>query len=324
MNQNFYNKLIQIVAPEFISEMEPMKNHTTFRIGGPADWFVTPENKEQVRDLMALAKEEKMDVYVIGNGSNLLVGDGGIRGLVIQIGRIFSQIVIEDDILTAKAGDSLAKIAQKAYDAGLEGLEFAAGIPGTLGGAVTMNAGAYGGEMKDVLTHVEVLCPDGQMKELEAGELNLSYRYSVVPEKGYIVLGAKMKLSKGNKADIKARMDEYSLARRTKQPLEYPSAGSTFKRPEGYFAGKLVQDSGLKGAFVGGAMVSEKHSGFLINYTGEATAKDMQSLILQVQKKVYEDSGDLKIELHPEVKMIGEFESLETMEPMQMKSGDKE
>lgn len=324
MNQIFYDKLINIVAPEYVFTQEPMKNHTTFRIGGPADWFVMPETKEQVRDLMALAEEEGIDVYVIGNGSNLLVGDGGIRGLVIQIGRIFSEIVIEDDILTAKAGDSLAKIAQKAYDAGLTGLEFAAGIPGTLGGAVTMNAGAYGGEMKDVLTHVEVLCPNGEIKELPAEELNLSYRYSLVPEKEWIVLGAKMKLARGEKTDIKAKMDEYSLARRTKQPLEYPSAGSTFKRPTGYFAGKLVQDSGLKGACVGGAMVSEKHSGFLINYTGEATAKDMQSLILQVQKKVYEDSGELKIELHPEVKMIGEFESLDSMEPMIMKIEDKE
>ena len=273
---------------------------------------------------MVLAEEEGLDVYVIGNGSNLLVGDGGIRGLVIQIGRIFSEIVIEDEILTARAGDSLAKIAQKAYDAGLTGLEFAAGIPGTLGGAVTMNAGAYGGEMKDVLVNVEVLCPNGEIKELDAGELNLSYRYSLVPEKNWIVLGAKMKLEKGDKTDIKAKMDEYSLARRTKQPLEYPSAGSTFKRPTGYFAGKLVQDSGLKGAYVGGAMVSEKHSGFLINYTGEATAKDMQSLILQVQKKVYEDSGELQIELHPEVKMIGEFVPLEPMDPMVMKIEDKE
>lgn len=323
MNHTIYEKLIHIVAPEHVLVQEPMKNHTTFRIGGPADWFVRPETKEQVKDLIAFAREEGLDVYVIGNGSNLLVGDGGVRGLVIQIGKVFSEIVIEDEILFAKAGDSLAKIAQKAYEAGLTGLEFAAGIPGTLGGAVTMNAGAYGGEMKDVLTKVEVLCPDGEIKELDASELNLSYRYSLVPEKNWIVLGAQMKLAKGDKTDMKAKMDEYSLARRTKQPLEYPSAGSTFKRPTGYFAGKLVQDSGLKGAYVGGAMVSEKHSGFLINYN-EATAKDMQSLIVQVQKKVYEDSGELKIELHPEVKMIGEFLPLEPMEPMVMKIEDKE
>lgn len=322
MNNKIYEKLLHIVAPEQVSTQEPMKNHTTFRIGGPADWFVTPDTKEQVRDLMALAEEEKLDVYIIGNGSNLLVGDGGIRGLVIQIGRFFSEVVIEGEYLCAKAGDSLAKIAQKAYDAGLTGLEFAAGIPGTLGGAVTMNAGAYGGEMKDVLVKVEVLCPNGEIRELDAGELQLAYRYSLVPEKNWIVLGAKMRLAYGNKTDIKAKMDEYSLARRTKQPLEYPSAGSTFKRPEGYFAGKLIQDSGLKGAYVGGAMVSEKHSGFLINYK-DATAKDMLSLIKQVQKKVYEDSKELKIELHTEVKMIGEFLPIDPMEPMVMKIEDK-
>lgn len=322
MKDNFYKKLTEIVAAQQIQEQEPMKQHTTFRIGGPADWFVTPENGEQVAGLFRAAKEEGVDVYVIGNGSNLLVGDKGIRGLVIQIGRAFSSIELEGETICAKAGDSLAKIAQKAYEAGLTGFEFAAGIPGTLGGAITMNAGAYGGEMKDVLVSATVLCPDGTIKDIEAEELELSYRHSKVTEEGWIVLGAVMRLQKGEKTDIKAKMDEYSLARRTKQPLEYPSAGSTFKRPEGYFAGKLVQDSGLKGAYVGGAMVSEKHSGFLINYNN-ATAKDMQSLIRQVQEKVYQDSGDLKITLQTEVKMIGEFESLDSMEPMTVKTKDE-
>lgn len=322
MKDNFYKKLTEIVAEQQIQEQEPMKQHTTFRIGGPADWFVTPENGEQVAGLFRAAKEAGVDVYVIGNGSNLLVGDKGIRGLVIQIGRVFSSIEIDGEMICAKAGDSLAKIAQKAYEAGLTGFEFAAGIPGTLGGAITMNAGAYGGEMKDVLVSATVFCPDGNIKDIPAEELELSYRHSKVPEEGWIVLGASMKLQKGEKTDIKAKMDEYSLARRTKQPLEYPSAGSTFKRPEGYFAGKLVQDSGLKGAYVGGAMVSEKHSGFLINYNN-ATAKDMQSLIRQVQEKVYQDSGDHKITLQTEVKMIGEFESLDTMEPMTVKTKDE-
>ena len=322
MKDNFYEKLTEIVAAQQIHEQEPMKNHTTFRIGGPADWFVTPESGEQVADLFRAAKEAGKEVYVIGNGSNLLVGDRGIRGLVIQIGRAFSSIEIEGETILAKAGDSLAKIAQKAYEAGLTGFEFAAGIPGTLGGAITMNAGAYGGEMKDVLEQVQVLCLDGSMREIPAEELALSYRHSKVPEEGWIVLGAKIKLAKGEKTDIKGKMDEYSLARRTKQPLEYPSAGSTFKRPTGYFAGKLVQDSGLKGAYVGGAMVSEKHSGFLINYK-DATAKDMQSLIRQVQEKVYQDSGDLKITLQTEVKMIGEFEPLDEMEPMTVKTKDE-
>ena len=319
MRENFYHKLTQIVTPQQIFEKEPMKNHTTFRIGGPADWFVTPSTKEQVAALFLLGKEEGMDVYVVGNGSNLLVGDLGIRGLVIQIGKEFSDIRVEQETIYAKAGDSLARIAAKALEHELTGFEFAAGIPGTLGGAVTMNAGAYGGEMKDVLTRVEVLCPDGTMKEIPAEELNLSYRYSRVPEDGLIVLGAVICLKKGQKEDIKAKMDEYSLARRTKQPLEYPSAGSTFKRPEGYFAGKLVQDSGLKGAYVGGAMVSEKHSGFLINYDN-ATAKDMLSLIRQVQEKVYADSGEAAIKLHPEVKMIGEFLPMDEMEPMKLKN----
>ena len=323
MKTMFYEKLKTILAPEQIFSEEPMKNHTTFRIGGPADWFVTPDSKEQVRELMKLAREEGMDTYIVGNGSNLLVGDGGIRGLVIQIGRLFSEIRIEGEDVYAKAGDSLAKIAQKAYEAELAGFEFAAGIPGTLGGAVTMNAGAYGGEMKNVLVSVEVLCPDGEILTLDAAELDLSYRHSLAPEKEWIVLGAHMKLARGEKTDIKAKMDEYSLARRTKQPLEYPSAGSTFKRPEGYFAGKLIQDSGLKGAYVGGAMVSEKHSGFLINYK-DATAKDMLSLIRQVQKKVWEDSGELKIELQTEVKMIGEFHEMEPMEPMIMKIKEEE
>lgn len=323
MRDSFYKKLTGIVAPEQIFEKEPMKNHTTFRIGGPADWFVTPTNGEQVAGLLKLGKEEGLPVYVIGNGSNLLVGDRGIRGLVIQIGRGFSSIRIEGEDIYAMAGDSLARIAISAYETGLTGFEFAGGIPGTLGGAIVMNAGAYGGEMKDVLVSVEVLCPDGKIKEVPAEDLELSYRYSKVPEEGFIVLGAHLKLRPGEKADIKARMDEYSLARRTKQPLEYPSAGSTFKRPEGYFAGKLIQDSGLKGARVGGAMVSEKHSGFLINYK-DATAKDMQSLISQVCDKVYEDSGEAKIVLHTEVKMIGEFEPLDEMEPMVLKAKDEE
>lgn len=323
MRNNFYNKLKSIVTPEQIFEKEPMKNHTTFRIGGPADWFVTPVNGEQVAELVKLGKEEGMEIYIIGNGSNLLVGDKGIRGLVIHIGRAFSSIIIEGEDIYAKAGDTLARIALNAYEAGLTGFEFAGGIPGTLGGAVVMNAGAYGGEMKDVLVSVTVLCQDGEVKEVPAKDLELSYRYSKVPEEGWIVLGAHLKLQKGEKTDIKAKMDEYSLARRTKQPLEYPSAGSTFKRPEGYFAGKLVQDSGLKGAYVGGAMVSEKHSGFLINYKN-ATARDMQSLIAQVRDKVYEDSGEAKIVLQTEVKMIGEFESLHNMEPMILKTKDEE
>lgn len=315
MKEQFYKELTKILTPEQIYLDEPMKNHTTFRIGGPADWFVTPSTKEEIRQLVILGSSNKMNVCLIGNGSNLLVGDKGIRGLVIQIGRAFGEISIEDDRVYAQSGASLAKIAARACEEELTGFEFAAGIPGTLGGAVTMNAGAYGGEMKDVLVDIQVLDQEGQIVTIPAEELNLSYRHSCVNEKNYIVLGAQLQLKKGKKEDIKAQMDEYAVARRTKQPLEYPSAGSTFKRPEGYFAGKLIQDSGLRGARVGGAMVSKKHCGFLIN-AGGATAKDMQSLILQVQRKVKEDSKDAAICLQTEVKMIGEFDSLDPMDPM--------
>lgn len=315
MKEQFYKELTKILTPEQIYLDEPMKNHTTFRIGGPADWFVTPSTKEEIRQLVILGSSNKMNVCLIGNGSNLLVGDKGIRGLVIQVGRAFGEICIEDDRVYAQSGASLARIAARACEEELTGFEFAAGIPGTLGGAVTMNAGAYGGEMKDVLVDIQVLDQEGQIVTIPAEELNLSYRHSCVNEKNYIVLGAQLQLKKGKKEDIKAQMDEYAVARRTKQPLEYPSAGSTFKRPEGYFAGKLIQDSGLRGARVGGAMVSKKHCGFLIN-AGGATAKDMQSLILQVQRKVKEDSKDAAICLQTEVKMIGEFDPLDPMDPM--------
>lgn len=316
MNEHFYEELVRILSPEQIFQNESMKDHTTFRIGGPADWFVTPSTKEEIQRLIAVGKSCQMDVYLIGNGSNLLVGDRGIRGLVIQIGKAFAELeVLDDTTIYAQAGASLARIAARAYENGLTGFEFAGGIPGTLGGAVTMNAGAYGGEMKDILTEAEILDQNGKIRTIPAEELNLAYRYSRIVEEGWTVLGAFLKLQKGKKADIKARMDEYALARRTKQPLEYPSAGSTFKRPEGYFAGKLIQDSGLRGARVGGAMVSTKHCGFLIN-ANQATAKQMQSLIVQIQKKVQKDSGEAGIFLQTEVKMIGEFEPLEPMEPM--------
>lgn len=315
MRDNFYEELARILLPEQIYESEPMKKHTTFRIGGPADWFVTPSTKEEIQNLIKLGASCKKDVYIVGNGSNLLVGDKGIRGMVIQIGKSFADITVDGEKIYAMAGASLARIASIAYDKELGGFEFAAGIPGTLGGAVTMNAGAYGGEMKDVLTEVEVLDQDGNIRTIPAKELDLSYRHSRVAEEEWIVLGAFLKLNKSEKTDIKVKMDEYAVARRTKQPLEYPSAGSTFKRPVGYFAGKLIQDAGLCGARVGDAMVSKKHCGFLIN-AGDATAKEMQSLIVQIQKKIYEDSGEAKIELQTEVRMVGEFESLEPVCPM--------
>ena len=302
MNQKFYNKLIEIVATENILLEEPMSKHTTFRIGGCADIYVTPAI-EQLPQIMALAREYEYPVTVIGNGSNLLVGDKGIRGLVIAFEKPAEGIILEGTRMTISAGTLLSKAAAEAASHSLSGLEFAAGIPGTLGGAIVMNAGAYGGEMKDVVVSAKVLTPEGEIKLLRAEELDLSYRHSCIPEQNYIVLEATVELTLGNEDDIRAVMADYKGRRIDKQPLEYPSAGSTFKRPEGYFAGKLIQDANLRGYTVGGAQVSEKHCGFVIN-RGGATANDVVTLINDVKAKVYEQ---FQVELEPEVKMIGEF-----------------
>ena len=239
----------------------------------------------------------------MGNGSNLLVGDKGFRGVVIQLYKNFDGLEIEGTKVTAKSGAMLIRVAKEAGKAGLTGLEFASGIPGTIGGAMVMNAGAYGGEMKDVVRAVTVLTKDGEIKTLTGEEMNFRYRGSVVEDKGYIVLEAVMELTEGNLEEILGRMDELSIQRRTKQPIEYPSAGSTFKRPEGYFAGKLIQDADLRGYQVGGAQVSEKHCGFVIN-AGGATAADVMQLMKDVSEKVNEQFG---VTLEPEVKRIGEF-----------------
>lgn len=303
MRQDFEEKLYTIIERENVWKDEPMKKHTTFRVGGPADFFVVPPSEEVLAAVIGLSRELQIPYYIIGNGSNLLVGDQGIRGVVIQVWKNMSEMSAEGTVIKAQGGCSLAQIAALAAGEALTGFEFAAGIPGTLGGAVTMNAGAYGGEMKDVLLRVRVLTPDGEILELGPEELKLGYRTSVVAQKGYIVLGAEIGLAKGEEEAIRARMAELREQRVSKQPLEYPSAGSTFKRPEGYFAGKLIQDAGLKGFSVGGAQVSEKHSGFVIN-TGEATAGEIQALMDAVIEKVKEDTG---VVLEPEVKKIGEF-----------------
>lgn len=303
MNQNFYDKLNNVIAKDSILIDEPMSRHTTFRVGGPADFFVTPKAKEEVRDVICICKEAGMPYYIIGNGSNLLVSDAGYRGVIVQIYKEMNEVKVEGDLVKAQAGALLSGIAAKALGAELSGFEFASGIPGTIGGACVMNAGAYGGEMKDVLESVTVLTGEGKIIELGRNELELGYRTSVIAKKGYIVLGAVLKLERGDGEKIKTYMDELKEKRVTKQPLEYPSAGSTFKRPEGYFAGKLIQDSGLKGFTVGGAQVSEKHSGFVIN-KGNATAADVMELIRQVTAKVKEDTG---VTMEPEVKQIGEF-----------------
>lgn len=303
MNLNIYNQMIQIIDKERVLIDEPMKKHTTFRVGGNADYFVMPRTIEEIQQVVALCKNENLPYYILGNGSNLLVGDKGYRGVIIQIYKEMNEIAVEGECIRAQAGALLSKVGSVALEAGLAGFEFAAGIPGAVGGAVVMNAGAYGGEMKDILASAMVLTEDGTILTLKNEELELGYRTSIIAKKNYIVLEAEYQLQRGDKAEIRAKMDELKKQRVTKQPLEYASAGSTFKRPEGYFAGKLIQDAGLRGFQVGGAQVSEKHCGFVIN-KGDATAADIVELMRQVSEKVYQEFG---VTLEPEVKRLGEF-----------------
>lgn len=303
MNQFFYNKLVHTIPENYIRIDEPMKLHTTFRAGGPADCFVVPRTKEELRNIIILCRKENVPYYVIGNGSNLLVSDRGYRGVIIQLYKNMSQIEVNGNHILAQAGAGLSQIANKALEAGLAGFEFAAGIPGTLGGACVMNAGAYGGEMKDVLDSVTVLTEEGEFKKLSAGKLDMGYRTSVIAREEYIVLEAVISLKAGDREMIKKRLEELREKRVSKQPLEYPSAGSTFKRPEGYFAGKLIEEAGLRGFAVGGAQVSEKHCGFVIN-KNHASASEIYELMNQVASRVEERFG---IRLEPEVKRLGEF-----------------
>ena len=296
-------ELLACLGEEGLKLHEMMKEHTTFRVGGAADYFIQPKSAEELRAAFEILHRYEMPVLVIGNGSNLLVRDKGIRGAVIQIYNRMAEITIEGNTIHTKGGALLSAVAARAADKGLTGLEFASGIPGTIGGACVMNAGAYGGEMKDVLESVTVLTGEGKIIELGRNELELGYRTSVIAKKGYIVLGAVLKLERGDGEKIKTYMDELKEKRVTKQPLEYPSAGSTFKRPEGYFAGKLIMDAGLRGYQVGDAQVSEKHCGFVIN-KGNATAADVLTLIENVREKVQEQFG---VTLEPEVKFLGEF-----------------
>lgn len=303
MEQNIYSRLAGVLTKGALLENEPMKKHTTFRIGGAADYFAVPVLAEEVKGIVSVCKEMNVPYYIIGNGSNLLVSDKGYKGVIIQLYKAMSDVTVEGDSIRAQAGASLAKIANAALEASLAGFEFAAGIPGTIGGACVMNAGAYGGEMKDVLWEVTVLTPEGEVLTLTSEELELGYRTSVIAKKDYIVLEALIRLQPGSREEIKAVMDDLRGRRLNKQPLEYPSAGSTFKRPEGYFAGKLIEDAGLRGFRVGGAQVSEKHCGFVVN-AGGATAADVDELMKQVAAKVQEQFG---VRLEPEVKRLGEF-----------------
>ena len=295
-------ELSKVLDEQQILKNEPMSRHTTFRVGGPADLLLTPD-AEQLPKVIEILKEHQTPITIIGNGSNLLVGDGGIRGAVLEMGRQMSDIHVNGEIVTAQAGALLSKTAQMAYQNELSGMEFAAGIPGSVGGAMVMNAGAYGGEMKDIVTSVKVLTKEGEVLELSGAQMDFGYRHSCVIDKDYLVLEASFLLKKADPKQIRQKMDELKEQRVSKQPLEYPSAGSTFKRPEGYFAGKLIMDAGLAGFTLGGAQVSAKHCGFVINHD-HASAKDVLELIRHVQKVVKEQYG---VELETEVKMLGEF-----------------
>ena len=296
-------RLKQAVGAGIFLTDEPMSRHTTFRTGGPADIYIEPSGVEELKQVLDICREENVAYTIIGNGSNLLVGDGGYRGVLISFGKPFAQVTIEGAQVRTGAGALLSAVAKQVLNASLTGFEFAAGIPGTIGGAVVMNAGAYGGELCQVLREATVLTPEREVKTLPAEELELGYRTSCVQKNGYIVLEAVLQLQPGNADDIRAVMDALASKRREKQPLEYPSAGSTFKRPEGHFAGKLIQDAGLRGFRVGGAQVSEKHCGFVIN-RDHATSADILSLCRQVQEKVKAQFG---VELELEVKLLGEF-----------------
>ena len=304
IEEKIYQLLEAAAGTDHIYREEPMKNHTTFRIGGNAEVFAAPDSADGIERVLQICREENIPCTVIGNGSNLLVGDRGVCGVVLQIYRNYASIRIEGPDLYVQAGALLGQTAAAAAREGLTGLEFASGIPGTIGGAAAMNAGAYGGEMKDVLVWVKAIDRDGYVRQYAAAELELGYRTSRIQKEALVVLEVKLTLQQGDPVKIRERMEELKEQRVAKQPLEYPSAGSTFKRPEGYFAGKLIMDAGLRGFSVGDAQVSEKHCGFVIN-RGNATAADVMALVSQVQTIVEEKFG---VRLELEVRRIGTFE----------------
>lgn len=293
--------LKKFVPEENICLQEPMAGHTTFRIGGPADCFLQPENEEQLIQVQRYLSKMGIPFFVLGNGSNLLVSDGGYRGVIIQIGRKMSRIEVEGCIIKAQAGAPLAQVAKTAMEYGLTGLEFASGIPGTVGGGVVMNAGAYDGELSRVVVRVNAVNSEGESMELDNETMEFGYRTSAVKNSSLTVTEVIFGLEKGDREQIRAKMDDFAARRREKQPLEYPSAGSTFKRPEGYFAGKLIMEAGLRGYQCGGARVSDKHCGFVIN-TGGATAEDVRDVIHEVQEQV---KDKFHVTLETEVIFLG-------------------
>ncbi|MEG1310441.1 MAG: UDP-N-acetylmuramate dehydrogenase [Romboutsia sp.] len=303
MNREYiYECLLNILDKEDIKLDEPMKNHISFRVGGPADILVKPRTEEQLKYVITLIKRENIPYLIIGNGSNLLIKDGGIRGIVVEISDNFNNFEIEDNTLKVQSGALLSIIGKAVLREGLKGFEFAAGIPGTIGGALAMNAGAYGGEMKDMVKTVRLMDTDGNIINFTNEQMEFEYRRSVLSKTEYIVLSTEIELEKGNYDEIKATMADFTQRRVTKQPLSLPSAGSTFKRPKGYFAGKLIEDSGLRGLTLRGAQVSEKHCGFVVNL-GSANAKDLLDLMYVVKSTVKNKFG---VMLEEEVKILGE------------------
>lgn len=307
VRQELIQKISQYITKDRIFTQELMKHHTTFRVGGAAALYLELKSEQEFRDILTLLHVSGEDYFVVGNGSNLLVSDTGYDGIILHPSKEFSDVRVEGDRLICESGATLAAIARVALEQGLTGFEFAAGIPGSLGGAIVMNAGAYDGEMKQVVESVKLVTPKGEIVTKSCDEMKFSYRHSILKEESYLVLGVVLKLKKGEKSEIKAKMDELAAKRREKQPLEYPSAGSAFKRPEGYFAAKLIQDAGLSGFQVGGAQVSTKHCGFVINKEN-ATAEDIYELIKQVKKQVKEQ---FDVILEPEVICLGNFECTE-------------
>lgn len=301
---DFYKKLCDAAGSDSVRENELMSMHTTFRAGGPARYFVTADDEQKLAAVIKTCRDEDEAFYILGNGSNLLVSDDGYDGVMILLGEKFTEIHCQEGehgVYELGAGVLLSRAARRALQDKMAGFEFAAGIPGTVGGAVVMNAGAYGGELKDVIENARVMTRDGDIKVLPVEQLKLGYRSSCIAEMGYIVLSARIHLHEGDSEEIGKLMDDLAVKRREKQPLEYPSAGSTFKRPEGYFAGKLIEDAGLRGYREGGAQVSEKHCGFVIN-RDHATASDIAGLCKTVQNRVYEKFG---VRLETEIKMLG-------------------
>lgn len=322
MKEKFYNRLVELVSTECVQIDEALSKHTTFKIGGPADYFVTVEDAVTLSKVIRLCKEFEVPYYVLGKGSNLLVSDAGYRGVILNLAngkgielldetdeayqralKVYGKDLEHMAVYRCQAGVSLISFSLEVSRAGYTGFEFATGIPGSLGGAVTMNAGAYDGEMKLRIFEATAVDTDGQIKTYSKDELDMKYRSTIIQQNGSIVTDAVFVFEKGDKDAIMARVRELGALRSQKQPLEYPSAGSTFKRPVGYFAGKLIMDSGLRGFQVGGAQISEKHCGFVIN-KGNATAKDVIDLIHHVQKTIYENYN---VKIETEVKFLGEF-----------------